>query len=405
MPQGTPSPLQGTESGPIPPTLQDKCCQNVTVPADGFAAKTRRWRVFKPGRLKGYARKASMSRILYLKSRPTRSLVKGQQDPPAPLDKPPANRQITVLLHPTAESPVTAPAPRRVETASLIGMAMGISAYSLFNLHDAMVKGIITTLPAPQILFVRGMVVIAMCLVIGRTGVISELWRSKNRMLILGRGLMTLAAWVMYYTAGRELQLAEMTTLYYVAPVLTTVLAVIFLKEQLTLARVGGSAIGFFGVVVAASPTGFTIGWPVIMVLGAALFWAIAMILMRTISKSDRTVVQVFAQNLIHVVLMGAVSLPFWQDMTLQQIAVCVAAGLIGGTAQFVLVEAARSVPATVLGTVEYAALIWSFIFGYLFFSEVPATTVYIGAFFVVAAGLTLALSERRNRREIIDAP
>lgn len=300
---------------------------------------------------------------------------------------------------------MTTPAPARVETASLVGMAMGVGAYSLFNLHDAMVKGIITTLPAPQILFVRGIVVIAMCLAIGRTGIIAELWRSKNRMLILGRGLMTLAAWVMYYTAGRELQLAEMTTLYYVAPVLTTVLAVIFLKEQLTLARVGATAIGFFGIVVAANPAGFTIGWPVLMVLGAALFWAIAMILMRTISRSDRTVVQVFAQNLIHVVLMGAVSLPFWQGMSMEQVTICVAAGLIGGTAQFVLVEAARAVPASVLGTVEYAALVWSFIFGYLFFGEIPAMTVYAGAFLVVAAGLTLALSEHRNRREITDVP
>lgn len=34
-----------------------------------------------------------------------------------------------------------------------------------------------------------------------------------------------------------------------------------------------------------------------------------------------------------------------------------------------------------------------------------PVTTVYVGAFLVVAAGLTLALSERRNRRELIDAP
>lgn len=251
----------------------------------------------------------------------------------------------------------------------------------------------------------RGIVVIIMCLFIGRIGIVLELWRSKNRTLILGRGLMTLAAWVMYYTAGRELQLAEMTTLYYVAPVITTVLAVMFLKETLTLARVGGTAIGFFGVVIAANPTGFSIGWPVLMVLGAALFWAVAMILMRTISKSDRTVVQVFAQNLIHVVLMGAVALPFWQTMTIEQVAICVGAGLIGGTAQFVLVEAARAVPASVLGTVEYAALIWSFVFGYLFFGEMPVLTVYIGAFFVVAAGLMLALSERRKSRVVIDAP
>jgi drug/metabolite transporter (DMT)-like permease len=284
-------------------------------------------------------------------------------------------------------------------------MALGVGAYTLFAVHDAMIKGVITALPAPQILFVRGMVIVLLCLAISRGTVVRDLWQSRNRTLILGRGLMTLAAWVMYYSSGRELQLAEMTTLYYVAPVLTTVLAVIFLKEQLTLARIGGAAIGFFGIVVAANPTGFTIGWPVIMVLGAALFWAVAMILMRTISKSDRTIVQVFAQNLIHVVLMGVVALPFWQGMELREIVLCVAAGLIGGLAQYMLVESARAVPASVLGTVEYGALIWSFVFGYLFWAEVPPTTVYVGAFLVVAAGLTLALSEHRNRREIVDTP
>lgn len=300
---------------------------------------------------------------------------------------------------------MSSPQSTRVETASLAGMALGIAAYSLFAVHDAMIKGVITALPAPQILFVRALVVVTLCLAIGRGSVIRDLRRSNNRLLILGRGLMTLAAWVMYYSAGRQLQLAEMTTLYYVAPVLTTILAVIFLREQLTLARVGGTAIGFFGIVVAANPSGFAIGWPVLMVLAAALFWAVAMILMRTISKSDRTIVQVFAQNLIHVVLMGAITLPMWQGMSAQQVAVCVAAGLIGGLAQVTLVEAARAVPASVLGTVEYGALIWSFVFGYLFFGEQPASTVYVGAFLVVAAGLTLALSEHRNRRDIVDTP
>jgi drug/metabolite transporter (DMT)-like permease len=300
---------------------------------------------------------------------------------------------------------MTTLAPQRVEAASLKGMALGILAYSLFAFHDALVKGAIYTLPAPQILFVRSIVILALCIAIGRGNVFIGLWQSQNRLLILGRGFMTLAAWVMYYSAGRDLQLAEMTTLYYFAPVLTTILAVIFLKEQLTLARIGGASIGFFGVVVASNPSGFTIGLPVILVLGAALFWAIAMILMRTISKSDSTLVQVFAQNLIHALAMGAVSLPLWQAMSWQDIALCVSAGLVGGYGQYTLVESARIVPASVLGTVEYGALMWSFIFGYLFWGEMPATTVYVGAFLVVAAGLTLALSEHRNRRQMIDAP
>jgi drug/metabolite transporter (DMT)-like permease len=292
-----------------------------------------------------------------------------------------------------------------VQAASLKGMALGIGAYSLFALHDAMIKGVITTLPAVQILFVRSAVIVTLCLLIGGTGIAAEVWRSRNRLLILGRGLMTMAAWVMYYSAGRELQLAEMTTLYYFAPVLTTVLAVIFLKEQLTLARVGAASIGFFGVVVAANPSGFTIGWPVGLVLLAALCWAVAMILMRTISRSERTLVQVFAQSSIQLIIMGAVAVPLWQGMGMREIALCIAAGLVGGLGQFTLVEAARRAPASVLGTVEYGALIWSFIFGYLFWAELPASTVYVGAFLVVAAGLTLALSERRNRREITDAP
>lgn len=284
-------------------------------------------------------------------------------------------------------------------------MVLGITAYSLFGVHDALIKGVITALPAAQILFVRGLVVVLLCLIMGRTGLLRDLMQSRNHLLILGRGLMTLAAWIMYYSAGRDLQLAEMTTLYHVAPIITTVLAVVFLKEQLTLARVGGASIGFFGIVVAADPGGFSIDLPVIMVLGAALFWAIAMILMRTISKSDRTIVQVFAQNLIHVVLMGGFVLTTWQTMDLRELTFCVAAGLVGGLGQFTLVDAARQVPASVLGTVEYGALIWSFVFGYLFWAEVPAATVYVGALLVVAAGVVLAWSEHRNRREMSEVP
>lgn len=286
------------------------------------------------------------------------------------------------------------------EAASLKGMAMGILAYTLFAVHDAFIKGIIHALPAAQILFVRGVVIVVLCMIVGRSPMFGQLLASSNRGMILGRGILTLAAWVMYYSAGRELQLAEMTTLYYFAPVLTTLLAVIFLKERLTLARVGAASIGFFGVIVAANPSGFTLSLPVIMVLLAALSWAVAMILMRTISKSDSALVQVYAQNLIHAAVMGAVSLSFWQGMGLAELGFILAAGLIGGLAQFILVESAKLVPASVLGTVEYGALIWAFVFGYLFWGEIPLPSVYTGAAMVIAAGMMLAWTEHRTRRE-----
>lgn len=288
--------------------------------------------------------------------------------------------------------------------ATLRGMGLGISAYWLFAIHDALVKGVIFALPVVQILFVRSAVIVLLCLVLGRGKMVRDLIASPNKTMILLRSVLTLAAWCMYYSSGRQLQLAEMTTLYYVAPVLTTVLAVIFLKERLTLARVGASAIGFFGVVVACNPTGVTIGLPALMCLGAALFWAVAMIFMRTISKTESALVQVFGLNLFYVVAMGAVALPTWQGVGPTEIAIMVATGVIGGTAQYVLVEAARLVPASVLGTVEYSALIWAFVFGFVFWREVPLPSVYIGAGLVVMAGFVLAWSERRPKRLVVDA-
>lgn len=277
-------------------------------------------------------------------------------------------------------------------------MALGAAAYSMFAVHDALVKGVIHDLPVVQILFVRSVVVTLICLAIGRSEMVRGLVSSTNKPMLILRGMLTLAAWCMFYPAGKALQLAEMTTLYYVAPVITVILAVLFLKERLTLARVGASAIGFFGVVVAMNPAGITIGIPALMALGAAFLWSVAMIVMRTVSKTESSLVLVFSMNLFYVVVLAGFALPFWVPMDARQIAFVVLTGLLGLAAQYALIDAARLVPASVLGTVEYSALCWSFIFGFLFYAEQPAPLVYVGAALVVAAGLILAINERRRR-------
>jgi drug/metabolite transporter (DMT)-like permease len=289
--------------------------------------------------------------------------------------------------------------------SSLKGMALGLAAYSIFAVHDALVKGVIHDIPVVQILFLRSIVVTLICLAIGRMGLVRGLVKSPNKPMLLLRGMLTLAAWCMYYPAGKELQLAEMTTLYYVAPVITVVLAVAFLKERLTLARVGAAAIGFFGVVVAVNPAGITISVPALMALGAAFLWSCAMIVMRTVSKSESSLVLVFSMNLFYIVVLAGFALPSWVPMDMREISFIVLTGLFALVAQYALIDAARLVPASVLGTVEYTALCWSFIFGFLFYAEMPAPFVYLGAGMVVAAGLILAVSERRRRSPPIEAP
>lgn len=296
-------------------------------------------------------------------------------------------------------------APAHPETASLQGIAFGATAYSLFAFHDALVKSIITDLPITQIIFLRSIVIVAGCLVIGRRTVLRDLRASSGRHLMLLRAVLTLGAWCLYYTTGRYLQLAEMTTLYYFAPIITLVLAVIFLRERITLPRIAAAILGFVGVVVACNPTGLHFALPELSVLGAAGLWGLAMIVMRSIPRTDSALAQILAINLVHATVMGVVSVFFWQPIEPRVLATLAAIAVLGGAGQLLLVHAARLVPAGVLGTVEYSALVWAFVFGYIGWHEIPAPYVYIGAVLIVAAGVLVAYSERRRRGAIIDTP
>ena len=293
---------------------------------------------------------------------------------------------------------MTTLSPARPVDAPLLGMLYGAAAYTVFAVHDAVIKGIIHQYDVVQILLVRSLVIALICLVIGRRQMLVDLVRSTNHPMLVLRAVLTLAAWWMYYPQGQHLQLAEMTTLYYVAPVITLLLAVVFLKERLTLARTGAAAIGFFGVVIAANPSGLSLGLPALLALAAAFCWAVAMIVMRTISQRESSLVLVFSINLFYVVVLIPFAVFLWRPLEPMALLGIVSTGIAAGIAQYLIIEAARRVPASVLGTVEYSALVWSFVLGFLLWGEVPAGHVYIGAAMVVVAGLILAWSERRRR-------
>lgn len=281
---------------------------------------------------------------------------------------------------------------------------MGAAAYSLFAFHDALVKSIIEDLPLVQIIFLRSLVIVIGCLAVSRGRVVGDLRRASGKHLILVRAVLTLGAWCMYYSMSRYLPLGTMTTLYFVAPIITLVLAVILLRERLTLARVSAALLGFAGVAVACNPVGIAIAWPEALVLGAALLWALAMIAMRSIPKQDSALAQIFGINGFNVLVMGTIAAFSCQAMDARVVLVVIGTAVLGGMGQFLLVHAARIVPAGVLGTVEYSALIWAFLLGFLFWHEVPPGYVYVGAVLIVAAGALVTYSERR-RSAAIEAP
>ena len=277
------------------------------------------------------------------------------------------------------------------------GVALGALGYSLFALHDAATKWLVEAIPVWQILFFRSVLIVLGCTVIGRR----ELWRrvltSPNRGALSLRAALVLIAWLAYYTAARTLPLAQLLTLYFGAPVVTTLLAMPLLGE-----RVGGSRwisvlLGFAGVLIAAEPTRIHASRATALVLVAAVTWAYTVILMRQIAKREPSLVQVLAQNLFYLVVTGGLSLATWVPPHGKQWSLLLLVGVLGGGGQFFLIEGARFAPAAIMATVEYTALVWAFVLGYLVFGDVPRRPVWIGAGLILLSGFFMLWRERRR--------
>lgn len=283
----------------------------------------------------------------------------------------------------------------------LIGVGATVLAYFMFSLQDASVKWLVVAIPVVQILFVRSVAILAICLAIGRGDVVVQAVNSPVLKPMFLRALLLLAAWLSYYNASKYLGLAELTTLYYAAPILITILAVPVLKEDVPAARWLAVAIGFLGVVVATDliATGMRISWPVWLALQAAVFWAISTVLLRKTSMMERTIVQMTLSNAMLAVFTGLALFFYWTPVTLSQLALTSLTGVFAALGQYAMFEGMRRAPVSILAPFEYTSLVWAFVLGLLIWGDVPKYNVFLGAGLIFAAGVTIILGERFRRR------
>jgi S-adenosylmethionine uptake transporter len=160
-------------------------------------------------------------------------------------------------------------------------------------------------------------------------------------------------------------------------------------------------ALGFVGVLLAARPHGSGPLLPVICVATAAVIWAYAMILMRQISGELRGWDQVFVIAVLFLVGCGA-SLPFvWTTPSLPALLLMLGLGFLSTIAQLLLIEGVKLAQASVVAPMEFSGLLWSFVFGYLIFGDVPALGVFLGAGLILISGAMVVMSELRGSRRI----
>jgi S-adenosylmethionine uptake transporter len=281
----------------------------------------------------------------------------------------------------------------------LSGAALAMGAWAAFSLQDAIVKYLVVTLPVPEVLFTRSLVIVALACLLAKRADLASMAAWRNSAAIAVRSAAIFLAWLAYYRASRSLQLAEMITFYFAAPLFVVAMSGPLLRETVGAGRWLATMVGFGGVVIAANPTGAASLTPALLALLAALCWAVATLLARSMTRGISTATMMLGSNLAFALACGALAptLFVWPDG--RSLALMAALGCVGGLGQYLWFEGIRRAQASLLAPLEYTMLAYAIVWGWLIFGDLPGRRTLTGAAIILVSGLaTLFIEARRHR-------
>jgi drug/metabolite transporter (DMT)-like permease len=202
------------------------------------------------------------------------------------------------------------------------------------------------------------------------------------------------------FGAAILLPLAESTTLGFTTPLFAVVLAALVMREHIGPYRWLAVALGFAGVLVIAQPGGEPTP-PLGLAAGLVAAFLIAVInfQIRDLGRTEEPISIVFWFAAFGTP-MAALALPFFMTAhSAWQWLVLLAVGAVGTGAQLLLSASLRYGTVARIIVMDYTALIWATLWGWLVWDRLPPAATWLGAPLIVAAGLVIAWRERRLGR------
>ena len=281
-----------------------------------------------------------------------------------------------------------------------IGFGIACAVIGLFGMAvmDACAKFLGAGYAISQIILARnafGLVTILVFVLVAGGGLASL--KPKRPALLVARSAANLGAAFLFFTGLRYLPLADAFAIAFAAPLFITALSVPVLGEHVGIRRWAAVIFGFVGVLVVVQPGSATFRVEALLPLGAALSYAIAMLIGRKQTKYLTTSAILFWPSLIAIGVTALMMPAQWQTPSLPDFGLFVFMGVIGTAGMMLITQGYRFAPAAVIAPFDYSVLLWGVIFGWVIWRDVPGPNVWIGSAILIASGLYILHRETRK--------
>ncbi|MEI2414669.1 DMT family transporter [Orrella sp. JC864] len=219
------------------------------------------------------------------------------------------------------------------------------------------------------------------------------------------RGLVMLAATLMFFSTLRYLPQAEATAIVFLAPLLVLAAAPWVLKEPPRLSRWVAAGVGFAGVLIVIRPGSGLHPVGVLCGLVTACLFAGQFIATRRLAGENPFTTLLWSGG-VGAVGMSLI-LPFTLASGLPAIArlgtlewlVLVSTGISGGLGHLLQIQAYRNAPASMLAPFAYLQITCAATLGWLIWSHFPGPLTWLGIGITCGSGVVIAVLEWRRQR------
>jgi drug/metabolite transporter (DMT)-like permease len=210
---------------------------------------------------------------------------------------------------------------------------------------------------------------------------------------------------VFFFAALQHLPMAEAIAIFFVQPMILTMLSAMLLGERLRIRRITAILAGLGGTMVILQPSLIIFGWAAALPLGSAVSMALYMVLTRKLSGTVNPYQMQFLGSIAAMVVLGGLTVigtlfqvkgAGMSMLSGTEIIWVIGMGIAATLGHAFIVWAAGNAPANLLAPFQYVEIIGAATLGYLVFGDVPAHSTFVGVAIIISSGLYLLHRERQ---------
>lgn len=222
--------------------------------------------------------------------------------------------------------------------------------------------------------------------------------RTERFGLIFLRSIVGLLAFGTLFAAIDLTSLVDAMLLNNAMPILLPFVIWIWKKKRINHKLWPGIAAGFLGIALILKPSAAIVNLGALLALFAAVCGAISLVAIRVLSQTERTHTVIFYYSFISSAFSLLPTLFLWKTPSFLVWTELIAIGLVFAFAQWCFMRAFHHAKAIVLGPFTYSTVIYSALFQWAIWGQVPDLLTWCGIVLICGGGLcTLLFSKEQE--------